>query len=80
MPTTLHTDAFTVTPTCILADSAHTALAEELNAAMAADEIAQLAYFQVWGVEWVPLPLNGCDTKPAMTDGRASRAVLGTVR
>lgn len=47
------------TPTCILAQGSHSALAELLNAEMAANWGARHLYLVTYGVAWSPLPTPG---------------------
>lgn len=49
--------------TWVAAQDSHTELAAQLNLAMAHDLAAQAAYLATWGVEWMPLPLNGAAPK-----------------
>ena len=60
--------------TLLLADPTHTTcLAAYLNAAMASDTMARIAYQITWGVEWAPIG-NGA----AIFDGAST--VAGAVR
>lgn len=66
------------TPTIVLAQGSHTALAVELNVAMALNPAAQAAYLAIYGEAWEPLPLNGCLV--GSDAARMERSVLATVR
>lgn len=69
---------YNYTPTSVLANSCHTAMAEELNAAMSDNPAARAAYQLVWGYAWEPLPTPGyapaSETSELITRAFAERA------
>lgn len=52
--------------TMLLAKGSYTSLAMSLNWAMELDPAAQLAYREVWGIDWEPLPTPGL-AQPELT-------------
>lgn len=82
MSTKLHTTALQSTPTCILALGSHTALAIELNTAMACNPMARWDYLFETGECWTDLPTPGSpvDALTALASPLSDASVIAGLR